>query len=352
MVPDSPLPWTSFSISAATVNLICIRRLIIYPFPNQSIFFAYIYLPPSCLHPPKCPHNTNSHHTMATTQHHTMATAHHPQPASTQPEHSRKHLESAAVLRLLNAAHDSSSPVKPVDHTSTSALTSVENNTAPASDQEQHPSSQYPPIDPAIPTYQNSPSPSATSPSIAPQSPASGQTCSNCGTTRTPLWRRSPSGEIICNACGLYLKARNQQRPTNLKRGPNPLGGRPELTDISNQTIQPATSAPNGNGVATTTTVVPVENTSSGTCPGDGRCNGTGGHAGCSGCPAFNNRISKAQHIATQAQDSSNISPQSPTAQNGLMPACQNCGTTVTPLWRRDDNGHTICNACGKFLEL
>ncbi|KAI8994603.1 hypothetical protein BDB01DRAFT_715635, partial [Pilobolus umbonatus] len=37
--------------------------------------------------------------------------------------------------------------------------------------------------------------------------------CSNCGTTTTPLWRRSPTGETICNACGLYLKARNTLRP-------------------------------------------------------------------------------------------------------------------------------------------
>ncbi|KAK9244708.1 hypothetical protein V1506DRAFT_307427 [Lipomyces tetrasporus] len=214
-----------------------------------------------------------------------------------------------------------------------------------------------------------------------------GQVCSNCGTTRTPLWRRAPDGSTICNACGLYLKARNISRPANLKRPPQTTavtlaGGKIAAADVD----------------AAVSLFITADQGVPGTCPGDGHCNGTGGSRACSGCPAYNNRVAKAAQMAStlqqqrtqlhqqqqqqrddqsttgdsslprsegygepsykqssqkalqQGQAGSTIPPEyqaNNLTNPAIIIACQNCGTTITPLWRRDEVGHTICNACG-----
>nr|XP_029712195.1 box A-binding factor-like isoform X3 [Aedes albopictus] len=45
-----------------------------------------------------------------------------------------------------------------------------------------------------------------------------GLQCSNCNTMNTSLWRRNQVGEPVCNACGLYYKLHNVNRPLAMKK--------------------------------------------------------------------------------------------------------------------------------------
>eukprot|EP00123_Amoebidium_parasiticum_P000551 comp11397_c0_seq1/m.5773 comp11397_c0_seq1/g.5773 ORF comp11397_c0_seq1/g.5773 comp11397_c0_seq1/m.5773 type:complete len:345 (-) comp11397_c0_seq1:481-1515(-) len=50
----------------------------------------------------------------------------------------------------------------------------------------------------------------------APEPVHSGITCANCFCTQTSLWRRGSNGERLCNACGLYIRVYQKQRPVSM----------------------------------------------------------------------------------------------------------------------------------------
>ncbi len=53
----------------------------------------------------------------------------------------------------------------------------------------------------------------------------------------------------------------------------------------------------------------PTAQAARGTCPGDGRCNGTGGTSACAGCPTYNNVLNNAARLEKDLTDIQDNSP-------------------------------------------
>ncbi|KAG8920294.1 hypothetical protein FRC01_000840 [Tulasnella sp. 417] len=118
--------------------------------------------------------------------------------------------------------------------------------------------------------------------------------CANCGANSTPLWRRGLNDELNCNACGLFAKLHKRPRPKSL-RNSNGEGGSRNPGWASSR-----------NGDETGECILPGK-----------------GEENVGSDPARSVRFAAACVIVS----------------------CYNCGTVATPLWRKDEEGRTLCNA-------
>ena len=119
-------------------------------------------------------------------------------------------------------------------------------------------------------------------------------TCTNCFTQTTPLWRRNPEGQPLCNACGLFLKLHGVVRPLSLKTDvikKRNRGGGNAVTSVGSSSTRSSKKNSRKNSIVQTPATTPTSNSKP---PADsespqsnaGSVNSLGNSAGMAGAAA------------------------------------------------------------------
>ncbi|CAX39792.1 GATA zinc finger protein, putative [Candida dubliniensis CD36] len=132
---------------------------------------------------------------------------------------------STAAVNTTSGTTPTTTPTSPIDN-----IAKHEVQVKPSEDQpvkpklEQHPDQPSKPPPEQQQQQQQLPTPPTKPPKTTANTSAtstkmsmSGPVCGNCQTQTTPLWRRDETGQVLCNACGLFLKLHGRARPISLK---------------------------------------------------------------------------------------------------------------------------------------
>ncbi|KAG9062480.1 hypothetical protein KI688_005395 [Linnemannia hyalina] len=175
--------------------------------------------------------------------------------------------------------------------------------------------------------------------------------CFNCKVTQTPLWRRTPDRKhSLCNACGLYYKQYGAHRPLHIRHKlPTVLadvraGALPYARPVNMASRASSPGALEIPFVFAPTSVASDSSASSSDSDSDSS----------SGSRPHN--LASLPDLAKMYTDAlirppvQKTTPPLMTAKQGIE--CANCSQTQTPLWRKNDAGEPICNACGLYAKL